>query len=79
MDLLDGSQERQSQPALWRHPWLGHGYFNLRLGSNRLQWLPSSCPLVGCGKLWRHHRVFLLVPPTYSICETTLLLLFALT
>jgi OPT oligopeptide transporter protein len=79
MDLLDGSQQRQSQPALWRHPWFGHGCSHLRLGSDFLQRLPSSCPLVGCGKRWRNHRNFLLVTLTHPLCETTLHFAFRVT
>jgi OPT oligopeptide transporter protein len=72
VDLLDGSKQRQGQSALWGHPWFGHGYSHLRLGSNRLHQLPFGNPLVGCGQRWHHRRIFLLVPRSHSICETTL-------
>jgi OPT oligopeptide transporter protein len=70
--LLDSSKQCHGQPALRGQPWFGHGYSHLRLGSDRLQRLPFLRPLVGCGQCWHHHRIFLLVPRSHSICETTL-------
>jgi hypothetical protein len=70
--LLDSSKQCQGQPALWGHPWFGHGHSHLRLGSNRLHRLPLSHPLVGCGQHGLQYCIFLLVPPSHSLCETTL-------
>ena len=72
MGLLDSSKQRQGQPALWDYSWSCHGYPHLRLGPNHLQRLPSCRPLVGCGQCWHHRRIFLLVPRSHSLCETTL-------
>jgi hypothetical protein len=71
--LLDSSKQCQGQPALWGHPWFGHGYSHLRLGSNRLYQLPFGNPLVGCGQHWLQCRIFLLVPRSYSLCRMALL------
>jgi hypothetical protein len=69
--LLDSSKQCQGQPALWCQEWFGHGYSHLRLGSNRLLRLPFPHPLVGGGQYWHHRRIFLLVPRSHSLCETT--------
>jgi hypothetical protein len=70
--LLDSSKQCQGQPALWGYPWSCHGCSHLRLGPNLFQRLPSSRPLVGRGQCWHHRRIFLLVPRSHSLCETTL-------
>ena len=72
MALLDSSKQCQDQPALWRYPWSCHGCSHIRLGSNLLQQLSSSHPLVGCGQYWHHRRIFLLVPRSHSLCESIL-------
>jgi OPT oligopeptide transporter protein len=76
MGLLDGSKQCPGQPALWGQAWFGHGYSHLRLGSNRLHHLPFSHPLVGCCQYWHRRRIFLLVPRSHSLCETTLVCSF---
>ena len=77
MGLLDSSRQCHGQSALWGHPWFGHGYSHLRLGSNCLHRLPFSHPLVGCGQHGRQYSYFLLVPRSHSLRKTELLLSFA--
>ena len=76
MGLLDSSKQRQGQSTLWGQAWFGHGYSHLRLGSNRRYRVPFYNPLVGCGQYWHHHHIFLLVPRSHSLCETTLFWFF---
>jgi hypothetical protein len=73
LGLLDNSQQCQSQPVVWRHSWLGHGRPHLRLGSDHVQWLPSSYPLVGCRQHWSHHRLFLLDSYPHSLRTSSVL------
>ena len=74
--LLDSSEQCQSQPALWGHPWFGHGCSHLRLGSNHLHRLPFYAPLVGCGTYGRRYRIFLLDPHSHSLRKSPLLFPF---
>jgi OPT oligopeptide transporter protein len=72
LDLLDGSQQCRGQPAVRCLSRPGHGCSHLRLGSDQLQRLSSSCPLVGRGQHWFHRCLLLLVHHPHFLCESSL-------
>ena len=67
MGLLDRSQQCQGQPDVRCHSRHGYGSPDIRLGSNCIQRLTASHPMLGCCQRWHHYRVLLLVPRPYSL------------
>ena len=47
LGLLDRTEEREGQPVIRLLEWTGHVPHHLRLGTNRVHWLPSCDPVVG--------------------------------